>query len=591
MQLSIPIKAMKAAGSGFSTKGGTLTSSLILARDPQLPLEAVTKGYIDNRVVSISAPNIDTGVFSVERFPQFVGDISKGVGAQEVNLSPTGVTAGVALKVNIAATGRITASYALSADDIPSLNWNKLKTNVPVTLTGYGITDALRKSGGTLTGFLTINGITSQSLHVATKGYVDGVFSNNTNYVPGDLITRGGATPTGFLRANGGEVDKTTYSALYAVISEAYSTVGNIIPGAGRPWHHQYDINTTQTGNITWTNGDSFTYATGIGTNMMLGNKIHLMYANNTEAMGYTGTVDSTGAVTWAENAIRPPSGSRLYGTVVVAYNRIYFIGGFDNGVGPRAQTFSAAINSDGTIGTWIEGPSLLTPVYSAKAVVTKTRIYLIGGVPDQASTTSVVQYVGISASGFTSNWTAGPSVPEQSAQFSLAMIRNRVYMLGGYSTESGYRNTIYMTTINPDGVMGSWKVYGYLPINSAQNQSIVVKNRLYLLAGYNGVDRVTAVYSCAINADGSLGLWEMDGTLPRTIAEGNIFITSSKVLFVGYGGDGSSIISMTGTFTGGLNDYSSYYNGTVTPVVGSTFRLPDYTDKEVNGLRYFIKY
>ncbi len=51
-------------------------------------------------------------------------------------------------------------------------------TSKPTTLDGYGITDALPKSGGTLTGTLTLANDPSSALHAATKQYVDGLAVN-----------------------------------------------------------------------------------------------------------------------------------------------------------------------------------------------------------------------------------------------------------------------------------------------------------------------------------------------------------------------------------------------------------------------------
>ena len=44
----------------------------------------------------------------------------------------------------------------LAASDVPNLDWSKITSGKPTTLAGYGITDALSTSGGTITGTLTI---------------------------------------------------------------------------------------------------------------------------------------------------------------------------------------------------------------------------------------------------------------------------------------------------------------------------------------------------------------------------------------------------------------------------------------------------
>lgn len=53
--------------------------------------------------------------------------------------------------------GSLAFKNSLSASDIPSLNWSKITSGKPTTLTGYGITDALSTSGGSMYG---VKGIT-----------------------------------------------------------------------------------------------------------------------------------------------------------------------------------------------------------------------------------------------------------------------------------------------------------------------------------------------------------------------------------------------------------------------------------------------
>lgn len=47
------------------------------------------------------------------------------------------------LKVKLDAYGRVEANTAVTASDIPSLDWSKITTGKPTTLSGYGITDAV----------------------------------------------------------------------------------------------------------------------------------------------------------------------------------------------------------------------------------------------------------------------------------------------------------------------------------------------------------------------------------------------------------------------------------------------------------------
>ncbi len=91
----------------------------------------------------------------------------------DIKLTETGVGTGTYTKVTVDEKGRVTAGGALTANDIPALDWTKIATGKPTTLDGYGITDGLSKNGGVMTGFLTLHADPTDPMHAATKQYVD----------------------------------------------------------------------------------------------------------------------------------------------------------------------------------------------------------------------------------------------------------------------------------------------------------------------------------------------------------------------------------------------------------------------------------
>lgn len=62
------------------------------------------------------------------------------------NVGTAGTTNGIAVD----AYGRVTSVAALGASDIPSLDWSKISSGKPTTLSGYGITDSVKNAGGTV---------------------------------------------------------------------------------------------------------------------------------------------------------------------------------------------------------------------------------------------------------------------------------------------------------------------------------------------------------------------------------------------------------------------------------------------------------
>lgn len=61
-------------------------------------------------------------------------------------LEDTGITAGEYTKVTVDKKGRVLAGTTLEAGDIPDLDWSKITTGKPTTLSDYGITDSVALS-------------------------------------------------------------------------------------------------------------------------------------------------------------------------------------------------------------------------------------------------------------------------------------------------------------------------------------------------------------------------------------------------------------------------------------------------------------
>ena len=85
--------------------------------------------------------------------------------AISMTLANSGVTAGTYPKVTVDAKGRVTAGAALAATDVPSLDWSKITTGKPTTLSGYGITDA-----ATSTHNHTVDGLSNVTITTKANG-------------------------------------------------------------------------------------------------------------------------------------------------------------------------------------------------------------------------------------------------------------------------------------------------------------------------------------------------------------------------------------------------------------------------------------
>jgi hypothetical protein len=103
------------------------------------------------------------------------------------------------------------------------------------------------------------------------------------------------------------------------------------------------------------------TFSTGDGGFGFMGQPWRQQYAFNTEQ-----STDITG---WTTGTSLPAA--VYYSQAIVTKNRVYLLGGYVNG-SYSSTVYTAPILSDGTLGTWTTGTSLPATVYASQAIVTK---------------------------------------------------------------------------------------------------------------------------------------------------------------------------------------------------------------------------
>lgn len=95
------------------------------------------------------------------------------------------IVGGTNTKITYDAKGLVTGGTSLAATDIPALDWSKITTGKPTTLSGYGISDATPSSHIGTTGAshgvatTSVNGFMSST----DKTKLDGIATNANNYV------------------------------------------------------------------------------------------------------------------------------------------------------------------------------------------------------------------------------------------------------------------------------------------------------------------------------------------------------------------------------------------------------------------------
>jgi N-acetylneuraminic acid mutarotase len=422
--------------------------------------------------------------------------------------------------------------------------------------------------------------------------FIDTLGDKGGSTPTGAIVRSGSIAPTGCIRCDGSLLSTTTYADLYAKIGEQYSyRINN-----GQPWKNQWDINYAQTGLITgWVAGTALAAALGWSQAVVTKSRVYLLGGITTgyDKLVYTAPINSDGTLgAWAAGTSLPAS--RVLSQAIMTNSRVYMLGGKQNGLGQAADyiatVITAPVNSDGTLGTWTSSPSLPAAIGESCAVVTKSRVYLLGG-STFAGLSSTVYTAPINSDGTIGAWTTdASSLPVALSQSSQIVTNSRVYLLGGLAS-TGSNNIAYSAPINADGTLGSWASSGSCPAVK-QSQAVVVNNRAYLLGGVNsaGADSA-ATWTAQVNPDGTLGSWVAGAALTGVTKLAQVIVTSSKIYMLGgWPGIASTASVKVASFAGGSDNYmdKSYV---AVPGTGQ-FRIPDLTQQDLRtpGLYSYIK-
>jgi hypothetical protein len=189
----------------------------------------------------------------------------------------------------------------------------------------------------------------------------------------------------------------------------------------------------------------------------------------------------------------------------------------------------------------WSPEASLVHPTDSASSLVTKNYIYVLGG-QSSNGTLNTIQRASFDSDGnLSSDWSNAGTLPVAMCAMGYVATKGRIYLIGGRN-DSSYFSSVYSAPINADGTLGSFREETSLPIVRLDTTCFVIKNKLYVTGGYTN-----AIYRTTINNDGTLNSWE---TLPRTPIN---FVYSKSLLI-------KDRIYIFGAYDSSANASSFYY-------------------------------
>ena len=345
---------------------------------------------------------------------------------------------------------------------------------------------------------------------VSLVGPTGAAGTNGTNGTNGYSVLNGSGAPSGGTGANGDFYIDTTAHAIYG-------------PKAGGAWGSSTSL-------VGPAGAAGSTGATGPGvpaggTALQVLRKISSTNYDTewADAAGGGGTFDpdAVDTLTFTKNVANPPpalasrtalSSARRWVATAEYNGWAYVIGGYTTtGI---TTVEKAAINSDGTLGSWGAVTSLPAARYYQGAFAKDGYLWAIGG-------NSHPGYVcaPINSDGTLGSWTAVSMITDYLARAnntSWALGPHGLYQVGG--NVYGYP----MTTVDffaPSGPSLAFYVSTELPLGLWQVAAVVCNGYLFSLGGNNGSATVTNVYSAHLaSISGEVGSWVQQRSLPESM-------------------------------------------------------------------------
>ena len=170
---------------------------------------------------------------------------------------------------------------------------------------------------------------------------------------------------------------------------------------------------------------------------------------------------------------------------------------------------------------------------------VTVERVYVVGGTGNDSIPAASVYYSTIQSDGSVGSWATGTALPTRVAHHATVVATpfnskvsgsGYLYVFGGIDAKGGQPvNSISRIPLNQDGTTGAAQAAGALPAPLHSFGAVVFRSTIYIAGGATTDDAPVAnVYRAVIDTLGNIGTWEALQSLPEARAYHQ---------FVGFGG------------------------------------------------------
>ncbi len=263
--------------------------------------------------------------------------------------------------------------------------------------------------------------------------------------------------------------------------------------------------------------------------------------SNGTDTVNYA-TINANGTLSsWTTSPNALPQNVRT--NTGATYNGyLYSIGGLPDAGGRLDSVSYAAVQNDGSVGTWTTSPNTLpTTIQQAATFAYNGYLYVIGG--HNGSAHDGIYYAPLANDGSIGTWSTNATIlPSARADTQAVVYNGRVYLVGGMDTATLGTDTTQYATINPDHSIGMWSTSSNLLPAAKYGLNVVESNGyLYAIGGTNFIGGTTSVYQAQIKSNGDIGTWTTaSNILPSGRKQGMSFSYNNYIYMIG-GVDGSN--------------------------------------------------
>lgn len=250
--------------------------------------------------------------------------------------------------------------------------------------------------------------------------------------------------------------------------------------------------------------------------------------------------IDSPGNVT--APAATTSVGTARGGNAVTAYNGyLYSAGGCTGATCSSSQSTTvelAAINDDGTLGTWTTTGMTVLPAarYGGALAAFNGKLYYCGGDAGGTIKNDCLSSTLSASAGTNGAWTIETNTFDTNGRklLSLGVWNNYLYVIGGTDNTTWY-NTVRYSLIGTSGALGTFSsTTSTFTTGRAAHGSAIYGGNLYVVGGEDsGGSKLTSVQRANIDANGNIsGGFTADQALPAGRSYASV-VANNSVLYV----------------------------------------------------------